>query len=192
VTNPLKPLGRWLTTRDVASLTAWLAHSPRRRVIIDAVYTFDTCFHPSTLSLLATGRAILLHSLTKGWLHPRLFGIALVPEADTLALAPVFRAQPPPQANLARARELMGRHSELPSAVSAELAAARERLFSALPAQFSKCACADAPGYFHAIEAGWSALLEKANVLGLPAAVFGSPREDITILSALSFINLRA
>jgi aspartate/methionine/tyrosine aminotransferase len=191
VTNPLKPLGRWLTAHDIASLTAWLARSPQRRVILDAVYTFDTCFHPSTLALLATGQTILLHSLTKGWLHPRLFGTALVPEADVPALTPVFRAQPPPQANLARARELMGRHPEMPSAVSAELAAARERLVSMLPAQFPKSARALAPGYFHVIETGWSALLEKENVLGLPATVFGSPRENITILSALSFINRR-
>jgi len=34
----------------------------------------------------------------------------------------------------------------------------------------------------------WSDLLENFNVLGLPATVFGSPHEDLTILSSLSFL----
>lgn len=187
LTNPVKPLGRWLTMEDVAVLTAWLAASPNRRLLLDAVYTFDPRFHPTTLQLVATGQTILLHSLTKGWLHPRLFGIALVPESDARVLAPIFRAQPPPQPSLARARELLSCYRKTPVAVGAEIAAARTRLRSALAGGACGLTSADVTGYFTPVVGGWSDLLEEANVLGIPASVFGSSHEDITILSSLNF-----
>ena len=189
VTNPLKPLGRWLSPRDVAALTAWLGMNPRRRLLLDAVYTFETRFHPTTLQLLATQQTILLHSLTKGWLHPRLFGVALVPECDAAALAPVFRTQPPPQSNLARARELMARHAEMPATISRELDSARSRLLASVPQHLSPLPAADAPGYFTPVAGRWQNILEVSNVLGLPATVFGSRCENITILSSLSFLR---
>jgi len=188
VTNPLKPLGRWLTGEDVNTLDEWLAASSRRRLLLDVVYTMSTQFHPTTLQLLATGQTILLHSLTKGWLHPRLFGVALVPEADAATLTPLFRAHPPPQQNLARARELLGRHATLPESVASEIATSRTRLFTALPAGFPAMTATDPATYFMPVMGCWSALLDTFNVLGLPASVFGSPREDITILSSLSFV----
>lgn len=188
VANPLKPVGRWLSPGDVAALTAWLALSPRRRLLLDAVYTFETRFHPTALQLLATQQTILLHSLTKGWLHPRLFGVALIPERDAAALTPVFRTQPPPQSSLARARELMAQHAEMPANISRELDAARSRLLSSIPPHLTPLAMADSPGYFTPVAGRWQDILDGTNVLGLPATVFGSQREDITILSSLSFL----
>lgn len=188
VTNPLKPLGRWLTDSDVAALTAWLAAHPGRRLLLDAVYTFETRFHTTTLQLLATQQVILLHSLTKGWLHPRLFGVALVPEQDSAILAPVFRAQPPSQPNLARARELMASHAGMPEKISLELAAAKERLHSAIPPHLVPITGTDAPGYFVPLAGKWRELLDSTNVLGIPASAFGSQCEDITILSSLGFL----
>ena len=44
-----------------------------------------------------------------------------------------------------------------------------------------------APGYFMPVRAPWRDLLEHQNILGIPATAFGSAREDITILSTLSF-----
>lgn len=189
LTNPVKPLGRWLTTEDVTALTAWLAASPSRRLLLDAVYTFDLHFHPTTLQLVATGQTILLHSLAKGWLHPRLFGIAVVPESDARALAPIFRAQPPPQPSLARAQGLLSCYQEMPATVGTEIAAARTRLQSAVPTGICGLTAADVTGYFTPVLGRWSDLLEEANLLGLPATVFGSSREDLTILSSLSFLS---
>ncbi len=189
VTNPLKPLGRWLTDGDVAALTRWLEAQPSRRLFLDAVYTFEARFHPTTHALLATGQTVLLHSLTKGWLHPRLFGVSFVPEADFAALSPVFRLRPPPQANLARARQLMQEHAGLPAVIARDLAAARGRLRDAVPEAIALDASTeDAPGYFAPIEGAWQSIFERTNVLGLPASVFGSARPDLTILSSLSFV----
>jgi aspartate/methionine/tyrosine aminotransferase len=188
VTNPLKPRGRWLTACDVTALTAWLAAHPRRRLILDTVYTFDTRFHATTLQLLATGQTFLLHSLTKGWLHPRLFGIALAPADDAKALAPIFRAHPPPQLNLARARAFLIQHAETPTAVAHELAAAHEQLIATLPAGLPTPMPTDATGYLLPITCHWLDLLNDFGILAIPATVFGSAREDIAILSSLTFV----
>lgn len=186
ITNPLKPAGRWLTSREVQQLQAWLARDDRRRLLLDAVYTFGTEFHASTLRLLQTRQTILLHSLTKGWLHPRLFGVAFVPEPDFAALAPAFR-EPPPQANLARARHLLTRHRATPATVAEALATAHQKLAATLPQSIPLPAHADTPGYFFPVAAPWQTLLDRHGILGLPASVFGSSHEDMTILSSLTF-----
>lgn len=189
VTNPLKPRGRWLTASDVTALTAWLAAHPRRRLILDTVYTFDTRFHTTTLQLLATGQTFLLHSLTKGWLHPRLFGIALVPADDARAFAPLFRAHPPVQLNLGRARAFLLDYAETPTTVAHELAVAREQLIATLPAGLPTPMASDATGYLLPIACHWLDLLNDFGILAIPATVFGSAREDIAILSSLSFVG---
>ena len=179
ITNPLKPLGRAVDAADVAAMEAWLAASPRRRVLLDSVYTFGTSFDTATLRLCATGQVLLLHSLTKGWLQPRLFGIALVPEGDAAALTPVFRESPPPQWNLARARECLGTYTTTPAAIAEALREASTRMPLA--------ASSAAAGYFQPVLQNWQELLAARNILGIPASVFGSRRDDITILSSLSF-----
>lgn len=186
VTNPLKPLGRWLTDADVEALSAWLRVDPRRRLLLDTVYTFEARFHPSTLHLLLTGQVIVLHSLTKGWLHPRLFGVAFVPESDAPPLTPVFRDAPPPQANLARARELMAQSPAMPEKIAQELNAAREGLLSNIP--FPPLSALDAPGYFLPVAGEWQDILRDHKILGVPATAFGASRNDITVLTTLSLL----
>jgi len=188
VTNPLKPLGRHLHGGDVEALRCWLAQSPRRRLLLDSVYTFSMRFHDSTLRLLETGQTLLLHSLTKGWLTPRTFGIALVPEADAAGLAPIFRDSPPSQENLACARDWLTHHSHLPAAIAAELVQARHRMLKRLPAGVPGLMLSDAAGYFVPVAGPWAELLQRAQTLGIPATVFGSPRQDITLLSTLGFV----
>src|ERR1700722_11905211 len=76
VANPWKPLGRFITDEECDKLCNWLEDSDRRG-IIDAVYDFGPSFHATTQRLVQTGHALLLHSVTKGWLWPKTFGIAL-------------------------------------------------------------------------------------------------------------------
>jgi len=77
----------------------------------------------------------------------------------------------------------------MPAAVGAEIAAAHERLRSALPLEVVDLASADVAGYFKPVQGRWSDLLEDANVLGIPASSFGSSRDDITVLSSLGFLE---
>lgn len=188
ITNPMKPLGRWLDRRDVAMLSAWLAASPERRLLIDAVYSLEPALHPSTEALLATSQVWLLHSLTKGWLHPRLFGTVLIPENDFAEWAPVFRTTAPPQANLAKARFLMARHAGCPAKVTQALERAASHLLAELERLALSPLAAGAPAYFFVLQESWASLLER-DVLGIPVSVFGSHREDLTVLSSLSFIT---
>jgi hypothetical protein len=188
VTNPMKPLGLWLSAGDVATLKRWLAASERRRVLLDAVYTFGTEFHSSTVQLLGTGQTLLLHSLTKGWLQPRVFGVTLVPQVDLPELTPVFRTNPPAQSDLARAHEMMAQHADLPMTVAHQLAESRFRMDEQLAINTLGPLPVDAPGYFTPVRVPWNDLLEAHKILGLPATVFGSSREDLTILSSLTFL----
>ena len=119
---------------------------------------------------------------------PAAFRVALVPERDAAALTPVFREQPPPQANLARVRELMARHAGMPATISRELDSARSRLLASIPQHLTPLVTEDTAGYFTPVAGRSQDILDSSNVLGLPATVFGSQHEDITILSSLSFL----
>ena len=83
---------------------------------------------------------------------------------------------------------MLTRHADLPAAVARELAAAQACLRVALPVLADHLASGDAIGYFTPIPWHWETLHEETGILGIPASVFGSAREDITILSSLSFI----
>lgn len=184
LTHPLKPRGRCLGSKDTANLKAWLAASAKRRVVLDTVYTLETRFDEVTLDLLATRQVILLHSLTKGWLHPRCFGIALMPAQDEAEWMPVFREQPPPQQNLVTARHLMSSYSDLPAKIAGALTAAQLRLREAVLNLQLQMLQVNGTSYLMPVKRRWEDLLEEG-VLGIPASVFGSRSEDLTILSSL-------
>lgn len=188
LTHPLKPRGRALDATDADRLKQWLAASAKRRVVLDTVYTLETRFDAVTHDLLATGQVILLHSLTKGWLHPRCFGIALMPEQDAAEWMPVFRAEPPPQQNLATARHLMANHAELPARIAECLTTAQTRLREELRHLRLDALPVTTTSYLVPVRRSWDALLEQG-VLGLPASVFGSRRDDFTLLSTLHFAS---
>jgi Aminotransferase class I and II len=185
VTNPLKPMGRTLDAADVTALETWLAAGSQRRLMLDAVYTFGTEFDAATLRLLAGGQTILLHSLTKGWLDPRLFGIALVPPDDGLRFTAAFRESPPSQENLAHARECLGAHAETPQAVAEALRDGMARMLA--DSQVCAAPKGGSDSYFLPIAVNWRTLLSEHDTVALPASVFGSARDDISILSSLTF-----
>lgn len=186
ITNPIKPLSRWLSESDLSTLKNWLAASPLRRLIIDAVYDFGGALHHGTCELMSEGQTILLHSLTKGWLSPRLFGVMLVPDQDVATWLPILRSNAPPQSHLSRAQHLMDKHGDMPSQVINSLAQSVQRMFTALPFGRDQCQASDAEGYFFPIHRSWESLFED-QVLGLPASVFGSDQSDLTILTSLAF-----
>lgn len=187
--NPLKPTGRHLDPVEVEELRRWLEARPQRRLLLDAVYTFRARFDPSTLELVGTDQVILLHSLSKGWLHPQVFGVALVPEADRLRLGPSFRDAPPTQASQRAARELMLSHSHCPQRVAAELATRREAMCALLPAEVRgrmlPSTRMDPIGYLVPVQLEYRTLLERYRLVAIPASVFGSDRADWSVLSTL-------
>lgn len=185
--HPVKPLGAFLSSNELASIKAWLIGDRRRRVLIDAVYTFGTSFEPSTLELIGTGQAILLHSLSKGWVHPNIAGVALVADADIEQLTPVFRRSPPPGENLRLAHALLTQAGDFPDALQAELAFAEERLCDVLAQRGVAMPGAQGcpPRYLFVLQTDWRELLDRHGVLALPASVFGSPLPWHSVVSSL-------
>lgn len=187
--NPSKPLGRYLSDDECAAVIAWLRESPRRRVLIDSVYDLKAPFAPGTRRLLDTGCAVLLHSVTKGWLWPRTFGVVLLGPAQT-ELAEAFRADPPSPAQLGLADRLLTEHSDVPRHVVDELTARAERLFERLPDDVFKAiptASRTCPGnYFFPAEIPAETLQREYGVLAMPVSVFGESTWPGSILTSLA------
>ncbi|MYV98586.1 aminotransferase class I/II-fold pyridoxal phosphate-dependent enzyme [Streptomyces sp. SID3343] len=187
--NPSKPLGRYLSDAECAEVISWLRVSPRRRLLIDSVYDLGAPFAAGTRRLLDTGCAVLLHSVTKGWLWPRTFGVALLGPAQA-ELAEAFRADPPTSAQLRLADRLLTEHSDVPRQVVDELAARAERLFDRLPEEVLKAippASRTCPGnYFFPVEIPVETLRREWGVFAVPVGVFGESSWSGSVLTSLA------
>ncbi|MDX5568072.1 aminotransferase class I/II-fold pyridoxal phosphate-dependent enzyme [Streptomyces sp. ID05-04B] len=186
--NPSKPLGRYLSDAECAAVVSWLRGSPRRSLLIDSVYDLGAPFAAGTRRLLDTGRAVLLHSVTKGWLWPRTFGVVLLSPSQA-AWAEAFRADPPTPAQLHLAHRLLTGHSDVPQRVVDELAARAERLFERLPDDVLGAiptASRTCPGnYFFPVEIPAETLRCEHGVLAAPISVFGDNRWPGSVLTSL-------
>lgn len=189
IANPSKPLGRYLSDAECDAVIAWLRRSPHRRLLIDSVYDPGAPFAAGTRRLLDTGRAVLLHSVTKGWLWPRTFGVVLLgPEQAEWAEA--FRADPPTQTQLRVADRLLTEHGDMPRQVAGELAARAERLFERLPDEVLReipTESRSCPGnYFFPVGIPAETLRRECGVLAMPVSVFGESGWPGSILTSLA------
>lgn len=188
--NPLKPAGRWLNSTEVKQIKEWLEKRPDRRLLLDIVYTFERQLHPTTRELLETGRTVLLHSLSKGWLHQQIFGVALVPECEHAALAAAFSNSAPDLAALRSARDLLTACPEYPDVIGAEIRRRRQRMLERLPEIVRDRATFPAEtvaaGYLMAVNLDPGELLEKYRLFTAPLTIFGSSNTDYCVMSVLS------
>lgn len=184
VTQPIKPLGRGLSETDVDSLNDWVSAASHRRLVIDTVYDFEAPLSKTAMDLWQKGQTILLHSVTKGWLRPRLFGIALVSELDFESYFPVFQPLDIPNENLALAEHLLTNHPNMPKMVASHLRDARRRMMQELSGVEPDTT--DESVYFFPIRRSFDTLLQQG-VLAIPASVFGSRQRNLSILSSLGF-----
>jgi aspartate/methionine/tyrosine aminotransferase len=187
--NPSKPLGRYLSDAECAAVITWLGESPHRCLLIDGVYDLGAPFAAGTRRLLDTGRAVLLHSVTKGWLWPRTFGVVLLGPAQA-EWAEAFRADPPTSAQLRLADRLLTEHSDVPRQVVDALAARAERLFEQLPDEVLGAIPTESrtcPGnYFFPVEIPAETLQRECGVLATPVSVFGENDWSGSILTSLA------
>lgn len=188
IPNPLKPAGRWMSSQDVDMVLDWLSQDPARRVLIDAVYNFENCIHPTSMRILETGQAFLLHSLSKAWLAPQVMGVCLVPESDWTSLVSPLRAHYPDQMQLHKAHALMRGWPGLPLKVHSELSERRRRVRDIFPASRQTLAVRpldDETGYLFPIRMNFRKAMDQYGVLIIPLSVFGSGETEYSVISIL-------
>ncbi|MDE3268717.1 MAG: aminotransferase class I/II-fold pyridoxal phosphate-dependent enzyme [Pseudomonadota bacterium] len=184
VTSPLSPHGRELNTQEVAALKQWLAASPKRRIILDTVYTFATQFDQATLRLFATGQAYVVYSLAKSWLLPGHLGLLFGgSDADRQKIREF--AQPPDPVLVDRALRIMSAQPELPRILSDELNTRWRKLEEEFSLAQIDGYSRPNNGYFAVVSEDAQSLLHSRGLVGLPLSVFGSSNTDYTVLSAL-------
>jgi hypothetical protein len=187
--NPWKPLGRFINEGEAEQILEWLNGSERRRVIVDCVYDLGTPLHPSTQKLAQTGRAIILHSVTKGWLWPKTFGVAWS-RGFSKELETAFRSDPPSQEQLYLGEKFLGDYAKVPEKVVGALEKRNLELLQHLPSAVAESLLTNRetqnPGnYFFAVRVGNEELLAAHNVIAIPASAFGGNWGG-SILSSLS------
>lgn len=180
--QPLMPLGRYLSIDEVEVVRSLLLQNPRRRLILDAVYHFDNRLDPATRSLWQAGQTYVVHSLAKSWLLPNTLGVVLTPpgEAESMPTEPLA------DDIAGRAIEALRRFPAMPQQVEAVLrrqwGALTDRIRAAVPGWEPP-----STGYFSLVAAPFEYLLQRHDILAVPASVFGSRREDLSVISCLYY-----
>jgi hypothetical protein len=182
--QPLKLHGRAWTEDEAVIAEQWLHSGPKRRLVLDGVYGLGLPLPSVTKRLIATDQVLFLDSLSKGWLHEQIFGVAIVPERDFASYAMQFRSLVASKSNLYLAHELLTRSPQAPRALVEELNRRRNRLLQhGLPGHIRTLSAES--GYLIAVEASADELLTRHSLLTIPATVFGSHLRNWSIASAL-------
>jgi aspartate/methionine/tyrosine aminotransferase len=182
--NPAIPLGRFLTTAEVKKLTHWLSQSPQRLLILDAVYDPGTPLDSKTQALMETGQCVLLHSLSKTWITPNAFGVAVVPPGIQTPLKERLSALEAPP-SLPQASACLGQHPTRPQSLEALYKAAWKALTQTLEQIHPSWRPPDC-GYISWLPMGFERILDRFNVLAAPASIFGSRAKDRAVISCLN------
>ena len=189
ITNPWKPLGRYLTDKECDALAYWLDASPQRHLLMDCVYDLRAPFHATTQKLQRTGRAILLHSVTKGWLWPKTFGVTLIGESHS-QFESAFRNDSPAPNQLRLAQRFLSTDTNCPSHVIAALQSRAQKMFTMLPDLVRKSllldsVCLSPSCYFFPVGIRAEELLRLHRLLAIPSSLFGADW-DGSILTSLA------
>ncbi|MGK3994860.1 hypothetical protein [Sorangium sp. So ce1024] len=180
ICEPLKPWGSQLSPLEAAQLRRWARADERRMLILDSAYATPPT--EQARALLDDESAVLLASLSKGWLIPDHAGLCIVPERFQREARDAFARLPKDEARLRVGYAALTEHASRPREVVAilgERARRLEALTSARPElKASRCI-----GYFAISARSFGELLDLG-ILGVPAPVFGGP-EDLSVLSSL-------
>lgn len=182
--NPAIPLGRFLTKTEVKKLTRWLSQSPQRLLILDAVYDPGKSLNDQTQALLKTGQCVLLHSLSKTWITPNAFGVAVLPPGLQTPLKEQLAASKAaldgPQADAC-----LRQHPTLPQTLEARYKSAWQALTQTIRQIHPPWRPPDC-GYISWLPMGFERILERFQVLAAPASIFGSQAKDRAVISCLN------
>jgi histidinol-phosphate/aromatic aminotransferase/cobyric acid decarboxylase-like protein len=184
---PLSPRGRLPTPTELDALIRWLERTPESLLMVDAAYTYEfSACRPMTQALFETGRCILLWSCSKPWLLSRSLGLAAMPASRASSLRD--RIAPPSASAMAA---VVSRLEGLPDLPRRQQAAFR-REWSRIEPRVRAIVPEWRPpetGYFSVVARPFSEVLERFDMLGVPASVFGSGAER-TVVTCLHDLAL--
>lgn len=182
VCSPLKP---WGGDGHVERAIEWARADRRRTLLIDAVYATP----PSRVVLDAASRgdAVLLTSLSKGWLIPDRAGLCLVPESMMKATREAFAALDKDATKLRVAFAALTEHRSRPERVTSMLRARAAEL-DAWTRAHPEVEAAPCEGYF-AVSSKSASELRAVGIIAIPASVFGGPATK-SVLSSLEPVAL--
>ena len=180
--SPLSPLGRPLRPHEVRALTDWLDENPQRVLILDCVYRYSFHLSAALSRLLEHDGCLALYSLSKSWLMPGAFGLATVPAS----LYPLLQSQlePPAPASLQQAAGLLCAAPHLACLLDARYSAQWQRLTDHIR-QVDRAWMRPDTGYFSTLPVAQQTLWNDFDIAAVPASVFGSHRDDLSVISCL-------
>jgi aspartate/methionine/tyrosine aminotransferase len=183
--SPLKLHGRRWTSSEAAFACRWLAEQADRRLILDGVYSFGCDLDAPTRALIDTGQVVYLDSLSKGWLHEKVFGAVVVPADDFMLYRDAFRSRGPRQEQLVLAATLLDAHANFPRELSDALAVARASLTEKLVRAGLEHSHLE-NGYLAIVERTADEVLDHFGLMMIPASVFGVRERGYCLASSLA------
>lgn len=180
VCDPLKPWGGSLGEAEASRLSAWAMARPEERLLVaDCAYGIDD---QGAGKIWRDDRsALVLSSISKGWLAPRRAGCAVAPDAWVERVRTAIGSLPKNEDGLRQAYACLLAHPGRP----AEVALAVGELVASSTLRLGGDAKPLAPaGYFCRSEEPADEWLRRG-VLAIPASVFGSS-ERSSFLSVLT------
>lgn len=183
ICDPLKPWGGHLDRQECARLAAWAMEKPKDRLLIaDCAYGIDDA--GAGKAWRDGAQALVLSSLSKGWLAPRRAGCAMAPLAWVERVRAAIGAMAKNSGGLREAYSCLGGYSERPAAVASAISERVEEACRILGADAGSLSLA---GYFLLSEEPASAWLAKG-IVAMPCSVFGSERSG-SFLSVLAPVH---
>lgn len=177
---PMKPNNRNFSPKEWVNLQSFLKHKTSNRIIFDMVYLTDWKIPQEILELYNTNQVIMLHSLSKTYLIPNCFGIAILPNNDDgLFLYNQFRLINKNEHKLKIANFYL-QNSELIHQYNKNI---KNQLFISNSILQRKYGYDFGSGYLLVVNETYISLLAK-NILAIPGSVFGGT-DDYSIVSSL-------
>lgn len=176
LTDPNVIQNSQLSVHQIRSLISWLKESPKRLLVIDAVYAPQ--YNPFYGKLLATNQVVICYSLSKSYLLPLTFGITLCSEN----MVPILERNPyqPDQDQINEAFHRLSVYPEMPRELEAYYRKRWVELNSELltvddtwiPPRF---------GYYGNLSGNWKNYYDQHNMLTIPANLFGESNQETLV-----------
>jgi len=183
LTIPFTPVGRVLEEDALKEIEVVIKNG--NHLIIDSVYDYDLKNNFKKLKvLLESERVFWLHSLSKTYLSPEILGINYVPRAYKIYFENSWKNSLNEMNDFSRPYDILTQKPNFSNLQSEEFMKGFDFLSENTGLDIYESEIA----YFAVVEESFESLL-KHNILAVPASVFGSKRDDLTVVTGLYYLS---